>query len=273
MYRYRYHATAAAVALVTSFAASGAHADNVTPDVIFGSGNDNGDFTIDQSNGIELGLRGKLRFNENNQPENTFNYDTVDTYTFNAGTPPTGFGFAPNSPTTPVWNFEWSINSDFAGSGGLNLGDLVYELRLDGDPGAGTLFTDVFDPINVTVADHAIGDNTTGNGGGTVAGDPVGYAGLIANNNVAQNSWSYEFFNDGPAELAQLTGFDPSVPGLYRIELEAFDTTGASLAVTAINVQTVPVPGTIVLFGAALAALGAGLGSRRLAQRASAAAA
>jgi hypothetical protein len=272
MHRYRYHAAAATVALAASLAASGAHAADVTPDVIFGSGNANGDFTIDQSNGIELGLRGKLRFNESNQPENTFNYDGVDTYTFRAGTPPTGFSFALNSPTTPVWNFEWSVNSDFAGTGGLNLGDLVYELRLDGDPGAGTLFTDVFDPINLAFADHAIGDNTTGNGGGTVAPNAAGYAGLIANNNVAQNSWSYEFFNDGPGALAQLTGFDPSVPGSYRIELEAFDRTGASLAETAINVTTIPVPGTVVLFGAALAALGAGLGSRRRARRASAAA-
>jgi hypothetical protein len=43
---------------------------DVTPDVIFGSGNANGAFTIDQSNGIELGLRGKLRFDASNQPEN-----------------------------------------------------------------------------------------------------------------------------------------------------------------------------------------------------------
>lgn len=272
MFRLRYLTAAAALALSAPFAVTGANANNVTPNVIFGSGNANGSFTVDQSDGVELGLRGKLRFNDSNQPENTFNWDGGNTYTFEAGTPPTGFGFAANSPTTPVWNFEWSINTDFMGSTGLNLDDLVYELSLDADPGAGTLF-DVFDPINQPFADHAIGDNTTGNGAGAVAGDATTYSGLIANNNVAQNSWSYEFFNDGPAELAQLTGFDPSVPGLYRIELEAFDTTGASLAVTAINVQTVPVPGTIVLFGAALAALGAGLGSRRLAQRASAAAA
>ena len=35
---------------------------NVTSDVIFGSGNVNGGFTVDQSNGVEIGLRGKLRY-------------------------------------------------------------------------------------------------------------------------------------------------------------------------------------------------------------------
>src|SRR3546814_4080660 len=82
---------------------------NVTKEVIFGSGNANGSFTVDRQNGIELGLRAKLRFDETNQPQNTFNSNGDGTYSFPAGTPPTGFGFDPNSPTTPVWNFEWSI--------------------------------------------------------------------------------------------------------------------------------------------------------------------
>lgn len=265
MFRLRYRAIAAAIALSTLFAASGASAADVTPDVIFGSGNTNGSFTIDQSNGIELGLRGKLRFNDSNSPENTFNYDGVDTYTFHAGLPPTGFGFAPNSPTTPVWNFEWSINTDFDGSTGLNLNDLTYALRLDGDPGAGTNY-DIFDPINVAYADHGVGDNSTGNGAGTVApeDDEAEYENLIANNNVAQNSWSYEFFNGGTGALA---GFDPTVAGLYTIQLEAFDSSSASVASTSINIRAVPLPSTALLFGAALAALGAGLGSRRLHRR------
>lgn len=264
MFRLRYLTAAAALALSAPFAVTGANANNVTPNVIFGSGNANGSFTVDQSDGVELGLRGKLRFNDSNQPENTFNWDGGNTYTFEAGTPPTGFGFAANSPTTPVWNFEWSINTDFMGSTGLNLDDLVYELSLDADPGAGTLF-DVFDPINQPFADHAIGDNTTGNGAGVVAGDATTYSGLIANNNVAQNSWSYEFFNDPGTQLA---GFDPNVPGLYTIKLEAFDGNGASVAATSIDVKTVPVPGTALLLAAALAALGAGLGSRRLGRNA-----
>lgn len=68
---------------------------NVTSDVIFGSGNTNGGFTISRSNGIELGLRGKLRFDENNQAQNTFNANGDGSYTFEAGNPLTGFGFDP----------------------------------------------------------------------------------------------------------------------------------------------------------------------------------
>jgi hypothetical protein len=99
---------------------------NVTPDVIFGSGNANGGFTVDRRNGIELGLRGKLRFNASNLPENTFNSNGDGTYTFDAGLPPTGFGFvAPGSTSTALWNFEWSINSDVTGQLGRNLDDLI----------------------------------------------------------------------------------------------------------------------------------------------------
>ena len=237
---------------------------NVNPDVIFGSGNANGAFTTFRSttNNIELGLRGKLRFNDSNLPENTFNSDGAGNYTFQAGNPPTGFGFDANSPTTPVWNFEWSINTDVDGMGGTVLSDLTYQIRMDGDPTAATNFV-AFDPITVPAADHAIGDNTTGNGGGTSATnnvtDPVNvafYQSLIDNNNVAQNSWNYEFFNDGTFGPA-LTTFDPTVAGTYTIELEAFDTGGNSLGVSSINIQVVPTPaaalgGFIGLSGLAL---------------------
>ncbi len=210
---------------------------DVTPDVIFGSGNANGGFTIDQNNGVEIGLRGKLRFDENNQPQNIFNSNGDGTYTFQRGTPPTGFSFDPNSPTTPVWNFEWSINTDFDGSSGFNLDDLTYSLSLDADPSAGTNFA-TFDPINLSFADHAIGDNSTSNGGGTVAGDASAYATLIAKNIVAQNSWSYEFFNDS----APLSGFDPFDVGTYDITLTASDDSGV-VASSSIQVNVVPVPG------------------------------
>ncbi len=62
---------------------------DVTPDVFFGSGNDNGFFTVDLQDGvdyrIELGLRGKLRFNPSNQPQNIFNSNGDGSYDFVAG--------------------------------------------------------------------------------------------------------------------------------------------------------------------------------------------
>lgn len=228
---------------------------NVTPDVIFGGGNDNGSFTGVRQNGIELGLRGKLRFDDANLPQNIFNYGGAGRYFFEPGTPPTGFSFDPNSPTTPVWNFEWSINADWDGTSGYKLDDLTYMLGLDFDPGPGTNFRE-FDPINVPYADHAIGDNTTPNGGGAEATDAADYVNLIALNNVAQNSWSYEFFNEAAWDI-----FDPNTPGTYTIALAAF-LDGTEVASTSIDVVATPVPAALPLFGTGLAALGF-LGWRR----------
>lgn len=57
---------------------------DVTPDVIFGDGNANGGFSVSRSNGIEIGLRGKLRFDDTNNPRNIFNSNGDGSYTFTA---------------------------------------------------------------------------------------------------------------------------------------------------------------------------------------------
>jgi hypothetical protein len=188
---------------------------NVTPDAIFGSGNDNGAFTTARRRGVEIGLRGKLRFNAAGQPENTFNSNGDGTYSFNNIV-------APTRPfPTPEWNFEWSINTDFAGTTGRKLGDLRYELGMDGDPGVGTSFLS-FDPIYLGpngCADHSLGTNLTGNGGGTefvCPGDFAAYQAELGTANVAQNSWRFTFF-----PLGALAGFDPTVAGVYDIYLLA----------------------------------------------------
>lgn len=255
-FRFTRLAMAAAFTLLLSNAATAVtmYDQDVTPDILFGDGNVNGSFTTDRVGGLEIGLRGKLRFDDNNQPQNVFNSNGDGTYTFESGLPPTGFGFAPNSPTTPIWSFEWSVNTDTlstdAASSLVQLEDYRYELRLDGDPGPGTDFL-VFDPINVPNADHGIGGNDTANG----AGDDdnprtdMQYAMLIEANNVAQNSWSYEFFNDSGTALEN---FDPTLNGSYTIELEAFDrSTGASVGLSSIVINTVPEPGTLALCGLA----------------------
>lgn len=217
---------------------------DVTPDAIFGGGNDNGFYTVDRQNGVELGLRGKLRFNAANRPENTFNSNGDGSYSFDAIVAPGGFSFCRPSPcpTTPIWSFEWSVNTDFDGSSGLFLADLTYEISLDGDPSCGVDAL-VFDPITPGIDadcwDHALGDNSTGNGLGIETGNycrDTGSADLYADNvavyNVAQNSWNYEFFNDAGTALEF---FDPTVDGNYEITLTAFDSNGVVVAQTTMN--------------------------------------
>ncbi|MEM1379474.1 MAG: PEP-CTERM sorting domain-containing protein [Pseudomonadota bacterium] len=247
-------------AAVASVALSAAHASNVTPDVIFGSGNANGSFTIaqDATTGVELGLRAKLRFDANGQPQNQFNYDGIKTYTFDAGAAVGGF-----SAITPVWNFEWSINADFDDNGG-SLADYTYLLEVDGDPN-GVDFGLTYDPVNpfgagFSCTDNALGTNTTGNGGGTSVNcasltGVMDYTNALQANNVAQNSVNYDFL-DGI--LPQLANFDPNDTGIYTIRLSAFS--GMNLiAQTEIDVEIesnpVPVPGAAALMAAGLAGM------------------
>lgn len=259
MHKRTLYAAVSAALLVTSQTAAAVieFDQNVTPDVIFGSGNANGAFTTDRANGVEVGLRGKLRHNASGLPENTFNSNGDGTYSFNAGVAPT------QSFPTAEWSFEWSINSDYDGSTGINLDGLTYTLGLDSDPGLGQSFL-TFDPINdvngatgTVQWDHAIGNNTTGNGGGTAISNSTanapGYATLIAGNNVAQNSWKPHWF---------ISGFDPTLDGQYDFYLAASDSSG-QLARTDMSIivgagaSAVPVPGTIALVGLGLALLGA----------------
>jgi len=207
---------------------------NVTPDVIFGSGNGNGAFTTVRTNGLEVGLRAKLRFPV---PMGVYNSNGDGTYSFDAGAACPGFSWVPFPLclTTPVWSFEWSVNTDYDGSSGMVVSDYVYELGLDADPGETADFT-VFDPITPSFVapafDHAIGNNATPNGGGT--SDLLNYLSLISTNNVVQNSWNYEFFNNLGTSLAS---FDPSVNGTYDLYLMVSDAvTGEHVATTRIQI-------------------------------------
>ncbi|TWT55336.1 PEP-CTERM sorting domain-containing protein [Allorhodopirellula solitaria] len=204
----------------------------VTENVIVGSGIGNGGFTVDRDNGVELGLRGKVRYNASGDPENTFNSNGDGTYTFQAG----GYG----SSTRAKWNFDWSINSDMAGTSGVKLDDLTYLLEMDFDPASTTNFLS-FDPINVSFADHGIGDNLTGKSNGDKATDATSYSQLIGTKNLAQNSWNLDFFDD-PTHP-----FNANVPGTFDIRLTAFDGT-TQVAQAAIQINTVPEPASILAF-------------------------
>ena len=209
---------------------------DVTPGVIMGTGIGNGSFTTDRASGVEVALRGKLRYNAAGVPDGTYNSNGDGTYTFQAGVAPT------QSFPTAVWSFEWSINSNYDGNG-VNLDALTYVLGVDSDPGAGTSFA-TLDPINglnpntgTVLWDHSIGDNSTTQATDSIAVDEADYATLIANNNVAQNSWKAHWF---------LSPFDPTVNGVYDFYLSASDGSG-EVARTDIQIIVVPEPASLAL--------------------------
>ncbi len=256
---FKLASVAALMAAVSAHAAPVLYDQNVTPGVIFGSGVSNGGFTVDSNDGVQVGLRGKLRHNAAGAPENTFNSNGDGTYSFVAGQ---AFG---QSAGTAVWSFEWSINTDLPAEGqGRVLGDLRYELGLDDDASLGENFS-IFDPIKggnpslggTVCWDHSTGSNLTNAssdeiancGGATAAAD---YALLLSANNVAQNSWKPHWF---------MPGFDPTVDGTYSLFLAAYDANGI-VARTDIQIivgnggaAQVPEPGSLALAGLALLGL------------------
>ncbi len=204
--------------------APAATADDVTPDVIFGSGNANGNFTINTESGVEVGIRGKIPFTglTNFNGDGTYSYSLAET------------DHDSNDGTDNRWNFDWTINVDAEGSSGAKLDEFSYELGLDGDPSFATDFL-VFDPITPTddipFYDHSIGDNMTANGGGTEAEGAATYTTLLSNSNVLQQSWRYAFFLSGALE-----NFDPDVPGTYAVYLLVRNSLGDVIARTDIQV-------------------------------------
>lgn len=215
----------------------------VTPDVIFGSGNANGSWTGFNSIVVELGLRGKLRYNLNGAPENTFNYDGNRTYTFDPAN-----SVAPSNRS--IFNFEFSINSAPTSGFSRTLDGFTYQLNIDIDPSAAIVNGFSGDPINVGFADHSFGTNSTANGAGVEATSAANYTSLLATNNVAQNSWNLGF---------GFTPNDPQLPGIYTISLSALSFNQV-VGITSIDVvigapATVPVPATIPLLMAGLALL------------------
>ncbi len=222
---------------------------NVTPDVIFGSGNGNGSFTIDRDSGVELGLRAKIPFTGtiHSNGDGTFTYTLAE--------------------ANPRWNFDWTVNTDYNGTTGNVINSFTYEIGIDFDPGIGTDFF-AFDPITPSTAvpfyDHSIGTNLTGNGGGEevpfsnateLAAAPGLYQTLIESKNVLQQSWRHEFFTTASGK-----SYDPTISGTYDIYLAAFDASGNQVARTDIQV-TVPEPAPFALM--ALSLLGMGLYRRK----------
>lgn len=237
MYHPRNLAPVVLVGAMASAALVGgaANAANVTPDVIFGSGNANGGFTIVQDGSLELGLRAKLRYDLNGQPTNIFPFDGVNTYTFN---PDDG-----NAPANrAIWSFEWSVNTNTDG-GGVNLNAYTYNISLTGPGG----YSFSYNPFG-SFRDVALGTNATGNGGGQSRGFFDNLVGNIPSGfNVAQESENIGFATFGNS--------DPQALGLYTVTLTAFQG-GQEVLSNNININVIPVPAALPLLAGGISLLG-----------------
>ncbi len=204
---------------------------NVTPDVIFGSGNGNGYFVTDTANNIEVGLRAKVPY------AGVYNSDGAGTYNMSSGPHPKW------GDPGAAWNFEFSVNVNQDGTGNSGLADFDITLSIDMDPGLGQSWIS-FNPFT-TFTDNALGDNSTPNGGGD---DSATANANYGNYSVGQNS-----MNIGWLTLP----FDNMAPGTYDFQLSVSHSV-PPLAQTYMTVVVdgggapVPEPSTLLLLGGGL---------------------
>ena len=233
---------AASVAALCGGVASAApsYGNIVPPGVYFGSGNVNGDWTIDTSNGIEVALRAKNR----DGAQTTIN-GSSGIYQANPGTCGGGIGCT-GSPKA-LWNYEFSIDTQASGFVVRNLQNVFAQLGVDTNPGPG---------VNYTVLN--VFNNWTDNEYWNGATKRIG-TGPIAGEFGVQQSANPLFGDSGFQP-----GFDPFAPGLYDLQLSVFENNGgiqgALLAQTHTEVRVgaapaaIPEPGSLALLGASLGA-------------------
>lgn len=202
---------AVSASLLTSQAVAGLMYDqNISAGIQMGSGISNGAWTVNKQNNIEVGLRGKLRFNSNNSPENTFNSNGDGTYSFDNIAPPTGYTWASNPAATSIWNYEWSVDTTDTNQDANTYG---YSLNIDYDPSStGTNFF-VYDPVNLPGND---------NGG---------------NNFVQQNSWNMQFLNNSLNPFMDI--YKNTDHGTYDFVFNVFNKTDPNTILASTRMQII----------------------------------
>ena len=217
-----------AFALAGSAMATATYGDIGAPGVYFGSGNVNGNWTINTDNNVEVALRAKDR-------------GTLATIDGSSGVYTTFTGLC-----NPVcggsnkarWNYEFSVNVRADGTGAADLLGFVVQMEVDTDASAG--FNWVVLNVLSNWPDTAYWDGSA---------PRINRSAPIAGEYGAQQS-ANALFGDA--------GFGGILPdaGLYGLRLSVRDSLGNVLSQVQTTVQ-VPEPGSLALAGLALLGLAA----------------
>ncbi len=203
----------------------------VAPGWYNGTGNPNGGFTIDNDNGVEVGLRAKLRQSASviDSPSNVYVVP---------GGPQTG------SPTHATWNYEFSIN----------LSGTANHLTLDDISKFTTLtITDLTNSASATVNPLTYWADNSGYGTGG-KDQPA-----VPSDFGVQNSEN-PAFGDFPLHGT----YNDFAPDTYRFTLNVVNNAGVQLASDSIDVIVAPLPSTLLGGLALLGGLGLVVTAKRL---------
>jgi hypothetical protein len=215
--------TLAATILLSTFSLSAeTYGALAAPGTYYGTGNSNTGWTIFTNGNLELGLGGLLRFVG---PLS----QTLNVYT------------APSGPTTvsghtgSAWGFDFSANTGLAGStktfADYDFSLLIQDITTSTQQGSGF----VSEPV-LEASLHGFYHPSTG----------------VNPNQGFQDSTSLHYLGSGAPLF-----YDMNAPDLYRITLSANDTgTTTSAGSVSIDVQVTPEPGTWLMLGTGLTAIG-----------------
>jgi hypothetical protein len=211
------------------------------PGVIFGSGNVNGNFTINTDNNVEVALRAKNRYAGNTIDGSDGSYNVEG---WACGPLPCG---GATSALRAKWNYEYAVNVRPGGtaSSTAQLADFIVELMVDIDPTAGTLFN----TLNVLSPTGFVSSYWDGSSRRNGQAPAVGEFALQGSQNP--------FFADSGFNFVPGWGLFDMTLAVYRL-----DANNARVLMSSVTTQIqVPEPGSLALAGLAL--LGAAAAGRR----------